>query len=128
MTHSCLIIEDCNFIREIYHLNLKDSKIQIIGEAQDGREGLKQIKQLQPDIIILDLVLPEVNGFDVLSQTHQLSPKSKVLIVSTMADSHYKKKAMNLGAVGYLDKPFTKVELLNAIDDITQQYDGVQNG
>ena len=128
MTHTCLIIEDCSFIREIYHLNLKNSKVEIIGEAHDGKVGLQKIKQLQPDIIILDLVLPEVNGFDVLSQTHQLSPKSKVLIVSTMADSNYKKKAMNLGAVGYLDKPFTKIDLLNAIDDITQQYDGVQNG
>ncbi len=128
MKHTCLIIEDCNFIREIYHLNLKNSQVEIIGEACDGKIGLQKIQQLQPDIIILDLVLPEVTGFEILSQTHQLSPHSKVLVVSTMADSNYKKKAMNLGAVGYLDKPFTKLELLSAIDDITQHYDGVQNG
>lgn len=128
MSYSCLIIEDCNFIREIYHLNLKNSAVQIIGEAKDGQEGLEKIKTLQPDIIILDLVLPLVSGFDILSQVHQLSPHSKVMVASTMSDSAYKKKARNLGAFSYLDKPFTKIDLLNAIDEIAQHYDGVQNG
>jgi two-component system response regulator EvgA len=128
MSHTCLIIEDCDFVREIYHLNLKNSEVQIIGEAKDGKEGLAKIKSLQPDIIILDLVLPEINGFDVLSQAHVLSPRSKVMVVSTMSDGAYKKKARNLGAFSYLDKPFTKHELLSAISDITQHYDGVQNG
>lgn len=128
MSYSCLIIEDCSFIREIYHLNLKDSLIHIVGEAADGKDGLEKIRSLQPEIIILDLVLPEISGFDVLSQTHQISPGSKVLVISTMNEASLKKKAKNLGAVGYLEKPFTKSELLNAIADITQHYDGVQNG
>lgn len=128
MAYSCLIIEDCNFIREIYHLNLKNSSVQIIAEARDGKEGLEKIRTLKPDIIILDLVLPEINGFDVLSQTHDLSPNSKVLVISTMDDAKTKKKVKSLGAVGYLEKPFTKADLLNAVTEATQHYDGVQNG
>lgn len=128
MAHSCLIIEDCNFIREIYHLNLKGSAVQIIAEARDGKEGLEKIQNLKPDIIILDLVLPKIDGFDILSQVHDISPRSKVLVISTMDDAKTKKKAKSLGAVGYLEKPFTKTDLLNAVAEAAQHYDGVQNG
>ncbi len=128
MTYSCLIIEDCAFIREVYYLNLRNSDVNIIDEATDGKEGLEKIVLHRPDLIILDLVLPKINGFDILSQVHQLSPSSKVLVISTMEDSTFKKKAQSLGAVGYLEKPFTKADFLNAIQEATQHYDGVQNG
>lgn len=128
MAYSCLIIEDCNFIREIYYLNLKGSVVNIIAEAKNGREGLEKIRLLKPDLIILDLVLPEVNGFDILSQVHQLSPNSRVLVISTMEDISFKQKAKSLGAVGYLEKPFSKADLLSAVQEATQHYDGVQNG
>lgn len=128
MAHSCLIIEDCNFIREIYHLNLKNSSVKIIAEAKNGKEGLEKIRLFKPDLIILDLVLPEVNGFEILSQVHQLSPHSRVLVISTMEDFSFKQKAKSLGAVGYLEKPFAKSDLLNAVQEAIQHYDGVQNG
>lgn len=128
MAYSCLIIEDCNFIREIYYLNLKGSAVNIIAEAKNGREGLEKIRLLKPDLIILDLVLPEVNGFDILSQVHQLSPNSRVLVISTMEDISFKQKAKSLGAIGYLEKPFSKSALLSAVQEAAQHYDGVQNG
>lgn len=128
MAYSCLIVEDCDFIRELYHFNLKGLEIQIIGEARNGTEALEKIHALHPDIIILDLVLPEINGFDILSQVHEISPKSKVLIVSTLDDAKSKKKAKSLGAVGYLEKPFTKSDLIEAVREAAQHYDGVQNG
>lgn len=128
MTYSCLIVEDCDFIRDIYGFCLKNSPYQILDEAKNGSEALHKIKSLQPDIILLDLVLPEVNGFEVLSKVHELSPKSKVIVVSSLDDQLYKQKAKNLGALMYIDKPFKKENLLKALEEVSHTYAGVQNG
>lgn len=128
MTHSCLIVEDCDFIREIYGFCLKGSSYTVVDSAKDGHEALLKIKNLKPEIILLDLVLPGLNGFEVLSKIHEISPKSKVIVVSSMDDQIYKQKAKHLGALMYIDKPFKKEQLLAALDEISLSYSGVQNG
>lgn len=128
MSYTCLIVEDCDFIRDIYGFCLKNSAYTICDEAKNGKEALVKIKSLKPDIILLDLVLPEMNGFEVLSQVHQLSPNSQVIVVSSMDDDVYRQKAKNLGALMYIDKPFKKEALLQALETATHNYAGVQNG
>lgn len=128
MNYSCLIVEDSAFIREIYRYGLQNSAYHIVGEAENGEEALFKIKSLQPDIIILDLVLPLINGLDVLKKINDLSPLSKVLVVSSIDDEKIKDKAKALGAIFYLEKPFKKVELINALQKLTIQKLGEKNG
>ncbi len=128
MKLKCLIVEDVLFLREIYRLSLMNQNYEIIGEAVDGAEALLKIKALQPDIVILDLVLPLKNGLEVLKESHQLSPNSRFLVISSLDDQMTIDQAKSLGAIEYLTKPFTKAQLLESLNRISQQYNEVQNG
>lgn len=124
----CLIVEDATFLREVYNYSLRNTSYEIIGEAKDGIEALAKIKDLQPELVILDLVLPIKNGFEVLKEISFLSPKSRVLVISSLDDENEIRRAKNLGAIEYLTKPFTKQELLSSLDLVSQVYNEVQNG
>lgn len=128
MKLKCLLVEDVTYIREIYHYTLRDQNFEIIGEAVDGIDALEKIKTLQPDIVILDLVLPLKNGLDVLKEAHQLSPKSRYLVVSSLDDPKTREQAKSLGASEYLTKPFTKIQLIDSLNRISEIYAEVQNG
>lgn len=128
MKHKCLIVEDSVFIREIYKLCLAETEFEIVGESGDGKDALMKIQTLQPDLLILDIVLPEIQGFDVLSRTHQLSPNTRAIVVSSLSDNEYKEKAKNLGAIFYLDKPFKKDHLLEALRDAVHSVSGEKHG
>ena len=128
MKLKCLIVEDAVFIREIYRMSLANQNYDIIGEAADGLQALTMIKLHQPDIVILDLVLPMKNGLDVLSESYPLSPKTHFLVVSSIDDQEIISKAKALGAMEYIMKPFTKAQLLASLGRLSQHYQEVQNG
>lgn len=126
MKQTCLIAEDSLFIREIYKLCLKDTAIEIISEAIDGADAVKQITQLCPDIVLLDLVLPEKNGFDVLSECSHL--KTKFIVISSLPQSEYEQKAKSLGALFYLEKPFKKQQLIQMVESAISTQSEVNHG
>lgn len=129
MPVKCVIIEDADFIREIYHHFLKEfSDIKIVAEASDGQSGLSAVIKHQPDILLLDLVLPLKNGFEVLDQISSASPKTKTIVISSLDDQATINKAKAMGAVSYIKKPFSKTELTKIISEISKDYSGVQNG
>ncbi len=128
MKLKCLVVEDVIFIREIYRFSLINQNYEIVAEAGDGVKALEMIKLHHPDIVILDLVLPLKNGLDVLKESHQLSPKTRFLVVSSLNDQMTIDQAKSLGASEYLVKPFTKKQLLSALERISQHYHEVQNG
>ncbi len=128
MPIKCLVVEDAQFIREIYRYSLRGQNIEIIDEAVDGVEAIAKILKYQPDFIILDLVLPLKSGIEVLKEISEISPHSKCLVISSLDDVDIQNKAKALGAIQYLTKPFTKAQLLSAIQNVTNQYQEVQNG
>jgi YesN/AraC family two-component response regulator len=128
MKLKCLIVEDALFLREVYRYSLKNENIEIVDEASDGMEALIKINQHKPDLIILDLVLPMKNGFDVLKEASHLSPRSKCIVISSFDDHETISKALALGAIKYLTKPFTKSQLIEAIAEVGQIYNEVYNG
>ena len=128
MKLKCLIVEDVSFLREIYRYSLANQNYEIVDEASDGVQAVAKIKLHQPDIIILDLVLPLKSGLEVLKESHQLSPNSRFLVVSSLDDQGTIDYAKSLGAIEYLVKPFTKKQLLDSLSRISQQYHEVQNG
>ena len=128
MKLKCLVVEDAVFIREIYRLSLANQNYDIIGEATDGQKALEMIKLHQPDIVILDLILPLKNGLDILKESYPHSPKTHFLVVSSIDDQEIISKAKALGAMEYIVKPFTKAQLLASLGRISQHYQEVQNG
>ncbi len=128
MKTRCLIVEDAAFLREVYRFSLKNENVEIVGEAVDGMEAMIKLNQLKPELVLLDLVLPLKNGIDILKEMGRISPASKCIVISSIDDQDVIDKAMALGALRYLTKPFTKAQLLDAIQLVTKKYGEVVNG
>ena len=126
MKQKCLLVEDSLFIRELYRLCLKEIDLEIIGEASDGTTAVQKILELQPDLVLLDLVLPEKNGFDVLSECAHL--KTKVIVITSLPPEEYEQKSKSLGALFYLEKPFKKQQLVQSVESAMNQQLEVKHG
>ncbi len=112
-----LIIEDDKFLRELVVKKLKDEGYQTEG-AVDGEEGLEKVKKNPPDLILLDLILPGVDGFEVLSKIKEEATLSSipVIILSNLGQKEEVEKGLKLGAVDYLIKAhFTPGEIIEKI-------------
>lgn len=129
MRLKCLIVEDSPFMLEIYRYSLVDNpNVEIVAEAKDGEEAVRLISEIKPDILILDLILPLKNGIEILNEMGHLSPDTKTIVISSLEDETTIQKAKALGAIHYLAKPFTKVQLISAISEISKYYAEVNHG
>jgi len=92
--------------------------VEVVGEASDGREALREIIHLKPDIVIMDISMPNLNGIDATHQIVSANPNIKVMILSMHKDESFVKEALKAGAIGYMIKDGAFSELLDAIKTI----------
>jgi DNA-binding response OmpR family regulator len=120
MAKKILIIEDDKFLRELIVRKLGPKNYTIL-EAIDGEEGMKKIREEKPDLIILDLILPGIDGFTVLSKMKEDPVLSliPVIILSNLGQKEEIEKGLKLGAIDYLVKAhFTPEEIIEKITNI----------
>ena len=120
MAKTILIIEDDKFLRELIAQKLSKEDYEI-SEAIDGEEGMSKVKEEKPDLILLDLILPGIDGFEVLSQIKKDPALSliPVIILSNLGQKEDVEKGRKLGAVDYLIKAhFTPGEIIEKIKNI----------
>ena len=115
-----LIVEDYEQFRNFLRFTLqKEAQCIVIGEAVDGLQAVQQAEELQPDLILLDLSLPKLNGMEAFRRIRKLSPHSKLVILSQDSSREVVQEALRLGAVGYLLKS-DATELPLVLDAILQ--------
>lgn len=110
-----LLIDDDEFIRKVYSSDLTERGFEVV-TAADGAEGLAKIASEQPNLIILDLIMPQKNGFEVLAalKNQDLTAKVPTIVLSNLAQEEDKDKAKSLGAVDYLIKDQTTFDIMAA--------------
>ena len=117
MAKIILIIEDDKFLRELIAKKLIKEGYEI-SEAVDGEEGMKKVKEEKPDLVLLDLILPGIDGFEVLSRMREESALASipVIILSNLGQREDVEKGLKMGAVDYLIKAhFTPGEIIEKI-------------
>lgn len=113
------IAEDHTIVREGLKSIISDnSNFEIVGEAEDGIEAIKIVNQFKPNIILMDLSMPKLNGLDAISEIKSISPETKVLILTVHKIEEYVRATLQAGADGYLLKKSSREELLNAINHV----------
>ena len=95
-----------------------EADLCIVGEAGDGIDTVRLVERLQPHIVVLDLMMPALNGIEVTRQLHRRVPQSRVIILSMHANEAYVLEALSHGAAGYVLKDATVVELVQAIREV----------
>jgi len=114
------IEETRNVIKKI--LNLENEFFEIVGEASNGEEVLKLLTKVKPDIVLMDINMPVLNGLEATEKITNLFPSVTVIIMSVQAESEYLKKAMFHGAKEYIIKPFNYEVLVNTIITTYEKY------
>jgi len=116
-----LVVEDyAPFRRFICSTLGKRRELQIVGEVSDGLEAVLKVRELRPDLILLDVGLPTLNGIEAARRIRELSPKSKILFVSQESSAEIVQEAFRLGALGYVNKRQAGTDLLAAVEALCQ--------
>lgn len=118
-----LIIDDNDISRSMLRHILASEKFQVVGEAGNGRLGMELAERLKPHIICLDINMPSPNGIDVLRQVRERLPQTEVLMVTGNNDRQSVMEATQLGAAGYIVKPFNPSTLLRTLEQALLRLD-----
>ena len=110
-----LIVDDAAFMRISIKNMLTKNGYEVVGEAENGLIGVELYKELKPDIVTMDITMPEMSGLDALKEITKLDPKSKVVMVSAMGQEAMVREAIVSGAKGFIVKPFKEEGIIAAI-------------
>ena len=111
-----LIVDDHAVVREgIRHVLSADPGFAIVGEAANGREAIAKAEELRPDVVVLDLSMPELSGLDAAARIRTATPGASILVLSIHDDEEYVLQSVRAGAQGYLRKDSSPAELRGAI-------------
>ena len=93
-----------------------EPSLEIVGEAHDGRQAVELVKELKPDLLLMDVSMPDMNGFDATQRVQELDPRVKVLILTMHDEEELVARCLEAGAAGYIIKDAPASQLLYAIE------------
>src|SRR6185312_1694229 len=113
-----LIVDDSNIMRRRIERSQQFEELEVVGTAGNGLEALEMFHKTDPDMVTMDLTMPQMDGIECISKLVQLKPAVRILVISALADKATAVEAMERGANGFINKPFTDRQLNEAIADL----------
>ncbi len=115
---SVLIVDDAAFMRMTIKKMLEAHGHTMAGEAENGIEAVKKFIEVKPDVVLLDITMPEMNGIEALKRIKELEPKAKIIICSAMGQQAMVAQAIQHGAKDFIVKPFEEDRLIAALEKV----------
>lgn len=120
-TINVLLVDDHEIVREGIRGLLESAKgIKVVGEARDGEDALRLAKELEPQVVIMDIRMPKMGGLEATKKILHSFPDTKIVVLTSAEDNVHPRRFLNLGAVGYLTKTSGIAELTQAIRTVAQ--------
>lgn len=116
-----LIVDDSKFIRFKLKTIIEDSGFQVVGEAENGLKAVQRYWDLRPNIITLDITMPEMDGLQALKHIRAMDRYVKIVMVSAMGQEHMVLDAIKAGANGFILKPFQENKVIETLNTLTEQ-------
>ncbi|MFS0863864.1 response regulator [Fredinandcohnia sp. 179-A 10B2 NHS] len=113
-----LIVDDAKFMRLTLKNILVKANHEVIAEAENGKEAVQKFNELKPDIVTMDVTMPEMNGLDALKAIKESDPQAKVIMCSAMGQQKMVVEAISAGAKDYIVKPFDDSKVIDAINRV----------
>ena len=123
MNKRILIVDDSFYMRTMLKNMLTDAGYEVVGEAANGAQALEMAASTSPDLITLDVILPDNTGLDVLKNLRQTNPDSKVVMCSAVGQEVIVNEAIENGALAYIVKPFSEERVLEIVSTALQGAD-----
>ena len=115
MGNKILIVDDAAFMRMMIKDILVKNGYEVVGEAQDGVEAVEKFRELRPDLVTMDITMPEMDGITALKKIREIDPNAKVIMCSAMGQQAMVIDAIQAGAKDFIVKPFQADRVLEAV-------------
>lgn len=115
MSNRILIVDDAAFMRMMIKDILVKNGYQVVGEAQDGKQAVEKYRELEPDLVTMDITMPEMDGIQALKKIREIDPNAKIIMCSAMGQQAMVIDAIQAGAKDFIVKPFQADRVIEAI-------------
>lgn len=115
------VVDDAIFMRRMLSDILEEGGYTVCGEATTGKEAMARYKDLKPDLVTMDIIMPDMSGVEAVKELKKIYPKAKILMVSTMGQQAFVLEAVQAGAIDYIVKPFHPSKVLESIENIIEK-------
>jgi two-component system, chemotaxis family, chemotaxis protein CheY len=116
-----MIVDDSNIIRRRIERSQQIERLEVVGSAANGREAVELFQRTSPDVVTMDLTMPEMDGIECVEQLVKINPDVLILVISALADKATAVEAIERGANGFLCKPFTDRQLNHALEELLSE-------
>jgi len=117
-SYKLMIVDDSNIMRRRIERSQQFEELELVGTASNGLEALEIFRKMDPDVVTMDLTMPQMDGIECIENIVKLKPAVRILVISALADKATAVEAMEKGANGFLNKPFTDRQLNEAIAEL----------
>ena len=118
--YKLMVVDDSNIIRSQIQNNLNDMQFELVAMASTGDEAVRLFKQFHPEVVTMDITMPGMDGLECIQNLIEIDPEVRILVVSALSDKATGIKALEYGAQGFVCKPFTNEQLMEALIELIQ--------
>lgn len=118
MSHTVLVCDDAIFMRTMISDILTQAGYEVVGEAETGVQAVARFKELQPDLVTMDIVMPDMGGIDAVREIMKVDPDARILMCSAMGQQALVVEAIQAGAKDFVVKPFQPSRVLEAVQRV----------
>lgn len=123
--HSLMIVDDSALIRRRIARSIDDDHFKLVATATNGQEAIGFFKQHNPQIVTMDLTMPQLDGIQCIRHLIRLNPNIQILVVSALSDQATGMEALEMGATGFLIKPFSEEQIIMALNVMSEDLDDI---
>ena len=115
-----MVVDDSNIIRNRIQRAYNSEQFMLVAAATSGVDAIEKFNTHHPDVVTMDLTMPHMDGLECIEKIVAIDPEVRILVVSALSDKATGIEALSLGASGFLTKPFSEEELVEALDELVQ--------
>ncbi|HIP92741.1 MAG TPA: response regulator [Thermotoga sp.] len=121
MGKKVLIVDDAAFMRMLLKDIITKAGFEVVGEATNGVEAVEKYKELKPDIVTMDITMPEMNGIEAVKKIKEIDPNAKIIMCSAMGQQAMVIEAIQAGAKDFIVKPFQPARVIEALQKLAKE-------
>lgn len=121
MKHKVLVVDDAIFMRKMISEILEENGMEVVGESDTGSGAIEKYKELRPDLVTMDIIMPEMNGIDAVRKIMTVDSNAKIVMCSALGQQALVQEAMAAGAKDFLIKPFNPSRVVEVLNKVLNQ-------
>jgi len=115
-----MIVDDSNLIRTKIANEFDHSQFELVGSAENGEKAIELFQKLKPEVITMDITMPHLDGIECIERLISIQPGVRILVVSALNDKATGMEALEKGAMGFINKPFTQKDIVDALRELVE--------